>query len=385
MTKRQKNERVESVQVLEKFGSFDGTTDVGEGTLCELRNLRRMTDGSLERREGSVPLVTLGADVRGVYFPERDEEGLGYVVAGSKVGVIRRTDDGSAWQYGELATLETTQGRVHFIRTYGAVILMDGKGLWYLTPTAATPLSPYVPLYGDGWGGKEDVSYPVAEGPNVLTRRLRARYRLAETNSTIHLGFFAEQLEGVYVAGTPVEASTYVFSSGVKDSYVFLPLNKTFPANTDIDVFVVMPEDFCAGWASPPVIERAVRVGDAEDERMLLFGKNGAGQDATWLSHMTTRQRRDQLRRYEPQNSMLYLTEEDGFDVGDGGGKLHTAAQISGRDASVSDRAARRAAGKGAASGRWPPPWQASRPSSGPPSPGRAPQKRRRRRERAQG
>lgn len=318
MTKKQAKERYTSVEVLEKFNSFDVTTDVGGDTVCELRNFRRMADGSLERREGSVPLISLDADVRGVYFPERDDASMGYVVAGSKVGTIRRDAGESSWQYREIGTLETTQGRVHFIRTFGAVILMDGKGLWHLTPLAATPLAPYVPLYGDGWGGEDDVVYPVAEKPNVLTHRLRIRYCLKTAQESIFLGIRADQIECVYVGGELLSADTYAFGKEAKNSYVLLLRNKTFPADTDIDIFVVMPEEFCAAWAAPPVIERAVWIGDAEDERMLLFGRTGAGESATWLSRTTTRQRRDQLRRYEPHNSMLYLTEEDGFDVGDG-------------------------------------------------------------------
>ena len=94
------------------FGLDRSAPLCGEKSSYELRNFRLLSDGSMQRREGFLPLAVLPSAVRGVFSTVRQGRTEVYVVAGSEVYALEKA--GEDWTPRAIGSLNSTQGKVCF-------------------------------------------------------------------------------------------------------------------------------------------------------------------------------------------------------------------------------------------------------------------------------
>ncbi len=94
------NTRGAQAQVrLENFSGLQyGAPAKDTSAAYDICNLRRMSDGTLSRREGFSPIATLPAKVRGVYSCEQNGTRVTYAAAGDCVYAhFPLSEGGSLW------------------------------------------------------------------------------------------------------------------------------------------------------------------------------------------------------------------------------------------------------------------------------------------------
>ena len=124
--------------VIQDFGGLDRAAALcGGSTAFDVRNFRRMKDGSLKRRGGLVPLATFEEDIRGAISILRNGAYETYAVAGQTVYTIEEKD--GAFSVAPIAAIASTEGEVTFLEYGGHLILLDGDQFLSLSPDGAMP------------------------------------------------------------------------------------------------------------------------------------------------------------------------------------------------------------------------------------------------------
>ncbi len=299
---------------LRHFGALDRHAPLcGQANAWVLRNLRPMTDGSLLRREGYLPMLRLEGEVRGVFFTERNGAREGYAVAGGTVYSLSETD--GVYRPLAIGTLTTQTGEVHFLRHDGCVILTDGAAAYSLSMDGASPARVYVPLYGKDWDPTMSAERAVYEQPNLLTRQLRIRYLYPnESFGLLYVnGLSIESVDGVLINGRV--HTQWRYNQSTQCVEILGALN---PKGTRAEVFVTMKEDFFDKREDTPWDASEVAViGDAEQPRAVFFGGN-LPTGKIWLGRETDRDERAIVRTLYPDACSFYVTARDAVTLGDG-------------------------------------------------------------------
>ena len=295
------------------FGSLDRQAPAcGITQAWVLRNLRPMADGSLMRREGYLPMLTLNGTVRGVFFTERDGLSEGYAVADETVYSLRAS--GEAYEAVTIGTLPSHEGDVSFWQHDGSVVLMDGAAIYSLTMESMAPLRAYIPLYGKDWSPTKGAARPMLERPNLLTRQLRFRYS-DPTNQIVYMHLDdlpVESVDGVLADGEPITTWSY----NEKENRVGISMFR--PVGTEYEVFVTMsPDFFTVPEHGPLKAGDLAMIGDAEQPRLLFFG-GVLPTGKIWMSRPIDRLQRAAVQTLYPEMCGVYMTDEDDMTVGDG-------------------------------------------------------------------
>jgi len=297
--------------VIDSFGSLDRSVALcgGKGSF-ELRNLRRESDGSLTRRGGLVPLVTLEGDVRGGTTVLREGVQEHYVVAGSGVYHLSEQDNGmNAVRIGSLTTVE---GQVDFACFSGTVLLLDGAQLWTLTPESMTPTEAYVPLYGKDWSPTDLTTHVMNEPPNLLSRRLRVRYTLTDATKNVTLSTLVpDSIDAILINGKRYEGNP-----SYSPISCLVSIGNEMPAGAQVEVYMTMPADFAAARSDVTTCRRMAAIGQAERPRMMFYC--GADAASVYLSRAISQTECDRIRTAVADACMLYVTEQDKITIGDG-------------------------------------------------------------------
>ena len=293
---------------LSSFGGLDRSAPLCGGKHCfELRNMR-VEGGGLVRREGYAPLVTLGATIRGVHSLRRNDTDELYAVAGDKV--YRMCLDGKAQ---EIGTIGTSAGKVCFFRYDRKLLLLDGQRIWALSAEGITPLQPYIPLYGKDWELDGDPARPIFEQPSLLCNQLRIRFLPGITTSTFYFDTLpVTQVEGVFVSGVRYER-VYSYDAETRK----LSLSDGYGAGVTVEVIVTVEESFCGSSSALVGASGVCSVGDAENERLLFYG-GSVPMGSVYMTRPVDAQEYAIMRRMQPDNCALYLTEQDKLAPGDG-------------------------------------------------------------------
>ena len=297
--------------MIDSFGSLDRSVALcgGKGSF-ELRNLRRESDGSLTRRGGLVPLVTLEGDVRGGTTVLREGVQEHYVVAGN--GVYHLTEQDGGMQAAKIGELTTEQGRVDFACCGGAVLLLDGMELWTLTREGMVPTEAYVPLYGKDWSPTDIATHVMNEQPNLLSRRLRVRYVLGDATKSVTLSTLVpETVDALLINGEPYEGSIS-YSSIAKA----VSIGQQMPAGAQVEVYMTMPAEFAASRRDITACRRMAAIGQAEQPRMMFY--DGADEASVYLCRAISQAECDHVRTVVADMCMLYVTVQDKITIGDG-------------------------------------------------------------------
>lgn len=289
---------------------FPGAKRVASAdTLC---NLRCRTDGSLSRRDGVRPLITLPYSLRGAFADERGDHPILYAVADRYIYAVKKNASG---QYAAeaIGETETTSGDVSFFWVEDALILSDGTSMYRLQQDAAQVMIPYVPLYGDGWTANDYGT--VAQERNALTDRVHIRYVTSSSSYSMALHIQAQEINAVYKNGTLLQATTDYTVNSSSNTINWVSLVRE---NVQIDVIMTLPadEEVTAIRQDFYTCRCAVRQGEANRSVMLFAGGKECG--VVYLTEQIAPSDRVRCRTWEPDATMLYLQKGGRMEIGDG-------------------------------------------------------------------
>lgn len=276
----------------------------------DLCNLRRMSDGTLSRREGFSPIATLPNTVRGVFDSVQDGVQVLYAAAGHYVYAIREVLGNYIWK--QIGELQSYDGEVSFFLLDGNVILMDGIQMYGLFPDSAEVLIPYIPLYGKDW--TSDNYGTVYEGRNVLTDQIHIRYITSAYGASLNLRISPERVDAVYINGALVEAQNYTHNPNANT----LTFTNMMGEGQTVDVLMTMPKDGEA-QALREDFRRCrcgLRPGEA-GRTVALFGV-GNETGVLYLTREIAKEDRKRCRAIQPHANMLYLQQDGRMEIGDG-------------------------------------------------------------------
>ena len=297
--------------VIEDFGGLDRAAALcGGKNSFELRNFRRMEDGSLKRRGGLVPLATFGQDIRGAISILRGGVRETYVVAGSTVYTVEEAE--GEWLTNPIATLESGEGEVTFLEHGGHLILLDGEQFYCLNTKGATVLEAYAPLYGTEWDDYDTAGRTVYEQPNLLSRRIRIRVRMHIEGYYIYLS----PLQPASVDVLLVNGERYQKEVRLNTAENRIETSSSLPKGAEIEVYLTMPEDFAPMLSDIKRARRACALGRAEDARILFY--DHPDKSTVYISRTIPKGAQQSVCGVLSDACMIYVTREDEVTVGDG-------------------------------------------------------------------
>lgn len=298
--------------VIQDFGGVDRASALcGGSTSFELRNFRRMKDGSLKRRGGLVPWARFEQDIRGAISILRNGERETYVVAGQTVYVCSEpsAEAGAAIPIGQLSG---TSGQVSFLEYDGQLILLDGEQFFSLTKTGMFAMEGYIPLYGDNWEETAIEGRLVNERPNLLSRRLRIKVRMQKDGYYIYLA----PLHPVSVDALVINGEIYRKTVRLNTYENRVETGESIPMGAQVEVYLTMPEDFAPLQSDLKCARRACSLGRAEDARILFYDLPGKSE--VRISRAIPKAEQQTVRAVMPNTCMIYVTPEDEISIGDG-------------------------------------------------------------------
>lgn len=295
--------------VIDRFGGLDRLGPLCREGAFELRNLRLLSDGSLQRREGVRPLLHLSDAIRGATCIQRGGARESYLVAGKTVYYL--TQEEGAYTPHAIGQIGTSEGSVEFYYHGGILVLMDGEELWSVTPTGVERTEAYIPLYGKDWSYEAAKKREIYETPNLLSRRLRIQYRLAEESNTVSTQpLYPVSCDRLFIDGEELTNISYSQSDGL------ISLGRHRAAGTVVEIFVTMPASFISQRKTICRARRMTSVGDPMSERVMLYDAPDEAQ--VWISRATRWEDRLRIRQVLPGCCMIYLTENDRYSIGKG-------------------------------------------------------------------
>lgn len=206
MSKIKKEKAYAHKRIVSFGGVREGLAKNGEGA-SKIRNLRILSDGSMEKRNGWSTRWSFSKNIRGFWQGTVAQTRYIFLVAGNTVYRILDQDNIST-----LGTLTTSTGRVHFFRYRDRLYLLDGSAIRLFHPTSQRfrIARGYIPLYGHNWHPTH--MGDIYEPANLVTQQLRIHYLNTTGVSKFSLPFFAASLDSVRVNNKVTTA--YSFTSG---------------------------------------------------------------------------------------------------------------------------------------------------------------------------
>ncbi len=192
------------------FGGMQTNARLSPTGASGMRNLRILSDGSLEVRCGCRLHASLSGTVRGAWEGTIDGENYFFAVAGASV--YRLAEDDTDQTPSPIFYLPSTTGSVTFIPYADRLYLADGISIFRFVPALGsfTSADGYTPLYGKNWSPGEKGS--VYEPINLVRNSIRIHYLNATGERVFRLPYSCRQIDRLRVNGRIV--TTYSFVRG---------------------------------------------------------------------------------------------------------------------------------------------------------------------------
>lgn len=294
--------------------SFEGFSGInllkehkGSECLSNIENFRITKDGSLEKRCGYRPLVTLPDVPRAMWSGFANGSFILLALCGDGVYSID-IENGS---YSSVGYAYNIEGEAQFVYFCGNLYLVDKGYIFLLEDYSSTTVSGYVPLLGKNWGS----TYPgeIYQPLNILNRSARITYTVSDPPSAyLATNGAPASIEAVYLNGRLLDASEYRYDSDF-DVIVIDGLN----AGDRAEVALTYEDDAVNDRLYQLLsCTSAIVFGGISNSRMFLW--NGDKTNLIFPSaHVSSDDLRQSQKTY-PDSSEVYFPEGHEFTVGDG-------------------------------------------------------------------
>ena len=254
------------VERIKNFGGIcHSAIKKGRYDALDICNFRILPNGTLEKREGFAPLLTLPSEPRAFISTVLDGEEMMFFVCENKVYEASPAQN----ICDEIGQLETFSGRAELFICQGFLYLMDEKDIYRYEDGEFNSVSGYVPLYGKNLDGK--VKGEIFEDVNYLSDRIRLHFKVKEFTSSLYLGIKCAEICSVMCAEKSLLSSATLSKDGMSIS-----LKSPTVEECEITVCLTLaPENIRRNELLSK--ERAVICDDGDVGRIILYGGSENG------------------------------------------------------------------------------------------------------------
>lgn len=288
------------------FGGINRLPNAPEKTCTDIRNLRLLSDGTLESREGYEPLTVLGSIPRALWAGNVDGEAKMFALVGSALLSV----DPDLGTTAQLGTVGTSAGEAEIFWHGGTLFLLDGEKLYSLRGQTLSSVCGYAPLLGDGWDPA--LRGPVCEPVNFLSDRVRVRFLLSAGTNRFALGFRAASLDAAALNGSFADAAALTPALGTTSDFITCS-----PAAEDGEItFWLTLATTELPDSGPLSCTHAVSFGDASDCRLCCWG--GTDTSEIFISRIISPGQNELCTAVWSGTEPLYLPVTSRIRVGEG-------------------------------------------------------------------
>lgn len=300
----------------EKIGSFGGIChggsknstkkEKGFSDASDICNFRILPDGSLEKRSGFAPIMTLPDEPRAFWSGYLDGDELSFALIGSAVYSI----DFSSETLTLLGNILSSVGKAEFFFCNGVLYLVDGEDFYRYDGEDFVTFSGYVPLYGKDWGQR--YGNEIYEHINFLSDKIRIVYNLSEPSNYFYFGVKCKEILSVKRNGIEYVSDMTLSADGKSMKYSgggMMPEGQ--------DIFVCLRLDDSEYRRDELIgVTHGTVYGGSDDNRMLLWG--GHNKSLIFTSKHVLRQSYLESLESDPASSEVYFPINQTVSVTDG-------------------------------------------------------------------
>lgn len=292
-----------------EYGGFEGidTRTRHSGGVQDALNLRILSDGSLQKRQGYKCIYSSPYGVRAIWSGIIGGEFSCYFLSLNSVYKL----DVNTGETSLCATIQTSSGKAQFFYLRDALYLTDTQSIYKILNSSATPIIGYVPLFGKDWG----TGYPgeINEPLNLLHRHARITYKIEENHSAYLPTLYpVSEIKAVYKNGELLSSNSYSFDTRFNTINIAgletgdaLEADLTFEGEGDAEVI--------SGLLSSPF---AYVFGGINNSRLFMWG--GESENTIFTSTYVSRESLAEAEKHFPECGHIYFCEGNQFTVGDG-------------------------------------------------------------------
>ncbi len=290
---------------ISQFGGIDR-----RGRVCDMDNLRLRADGSLERRCGFSPVLTLEGKVRGVWSGSFNGAEAAFAAAGDKLYQL----DTAAGRASAIGSIAAGEEAVALFLYRGQLCCMDGCDIYLWDGSTLHTVSPYVPLVARERGPMD--LHEIYEPINLIGRRARFSFRADGKNAIFYFGY---AIEGIVDLRNATNGTRYlnveyrIGADGYGGSY--LAFNVSPDAGTVILAVVTLGAQYYA-YDRVAACRRAVVYGGSYDDRILCWG--GRSPSEMFCSQPVSDAQVSEACLWGNTSGSMYFPVDCNFRVGDG-------------------------------------------------------------------
>ncbi len=292
------------------FEGIDATTSLEKtSSAYDMTNFRILPDGTLEKRCGFAPIAKCSSKVRAIWSGELDKEQHTFILSESTVFSLDSNKSSPA----NIGYVDTREGDASFIFFDAKLYLMDGSGIYRVSPNAVSSVEGYAPLCGKDWPNAtvgEDY-----EPLNYTTRHIRMTYNVMEPLIYLCVKYVISSIDAVYVNGKLLtDTSSYYFDLELM-SVCVLGLN----VGDRVELFLTVDssEIDCSKLFS---CKHSVVYGGLTDSRLFLWG--GVRNNLMFGSHSIDEESLLESKKVYTNTADLYIPVDAAFTVGREGRRI---------------------------------------------------------------
>ena len=291
-----------------EYDGFEGidTRANHSGGIQDALNLRILSDGSLQKRQGYKCIYSNNYGVRAIWSGIIGGNFSCYFLVLNSVYKL----DINTGEANFCAAIVTSVGKAQFFYFRDALYLTDTKRIYKILDSSAEPIVGYVPLFGKDWG----TGYPgeINEPLNLLHRHARITYKIGEEFSAYLPTLYpVSEIKAVYKNGELLSNDSYVFDER------FNTINISgLEAGDALEVDLTFADDendLGTQLLSSPF---AYVFGNINNSRLFMWG--GETNNTIFTSTYVSRDSLAEAEKHFPDCGHIYFCADDHFTVGDG-------------------------------------------------------------------
>ncbi|MEE0969217.1 MAG: hypothetical protein U0M06_07615 [Clostridia bacterium] len=287
----------------EKIGSFGGiyrnsteTNDKNESgsfSAWDICNFRILPDGSIEKREGFSPLMTLSGEPRAFWNGYIDGHEMSLALIESSIYSVDIENE----RQNLLGSVASSEGKAEFFFYRGNLYLIDGDNLYEFDGEEFFPVCGYVPLYKKDADG--NYTPEIYEDVNFLSDKIRIHFHLKDIKQYFNFGIKCSEI--LYFGRRD---SDFTSEATLSEDGMYLTTENGIPAGSDIFVYLRLSDEYCLRNRLT-ASRRATVYGGVDDGRILLY--DGNNKSEVFASKYVPSRDLSESRRFDQNSSVLYF------------------------------------------------------------------------------